>query len=106
MLKTVRAAQKLAVSAPARLATQKNWRRLLTSVVIALAGHAISDTRWEQWGVAPPTTFYAPFWALFILLDIPLAIVSWWYGPIVLVVVFGVLWVKLPNLRLGVALTT
>src|SRR4051812_22808387 len=49
---------------------------LVTSVVIAIAGHAISKERWEGWKVIPPTTSYAPFWALLILLDIPLAIVS------------------------------
>jgi len=140
MLETFRAAPRVIISAPVRLATPKNWRRLLaflvlalvglltlagldlvansglwgdfifafvvTSVVIALAGHAISDERWERWGVVPPTALYAPLWAMFILLDIPLAIVSWWYGAVFLVVVLGVLWTKLPSVRLGVALTT
>jgi hypothetical protein len=140
MFGRLRAAQQVIASAPARLVTPRNWRRLVaflvlalvglltlavldfiensglwgdfvfafvvTSVVIALAGHAISDERWQRWGVVPPTTSFAPFWAMFILLDIPLAIVSWWYGAAALVVVLGVLWIALPSVRLGVFLTT
>jgi hypothetical protein len=138
-MQPLRAAQGL-VSAGARLATPRNWRRLVaflvlavvglltlvlldlvqnsglwgdfvfaflvTSVVIALAGHAISDARWAHWGVIPPTTLHAPFWAMFILLDVPLAIVSWWYGTVFLVVALALLWIKLPGTRLAVALTT
>jgi hypothetical protein len=43
---------------------------------------------------------------MFLLLDIPLAIVSWWYGALLLVVVLGMLWITLPGVRLAVALTT
>src|SRR6478736_8730430 len=99
MLEPLRRAHAFTVKATSRLATSRNWRRLVaflalalvglltlilldvlqnsglwgdfifafvvTSVVIALAGHAIPDARWERWGVVPPTTSYAPFWAMF-----------------------------------------
>jgi hypothetical protein len=140
VLSSLRGAKQLIASAPTRIATRRNWRRLVaflilsllglltlaaldlveskglwgdfvfafivTSVVIALAGHAISDERWERWDIMPPTTLYAPFWALFILLDIPLAIVSRWSGFIVLSIVLAILWIALPSIRLAVALTT
>ena len=79
---------------------------IVTAVVIALAGHAIPNKRWEKWGIAPPTSTYAPFWAMFILLDIPLAIVSFWYGPPALLLLLVLLWITLPDARLAVLLTT
>jgi hypothetical protein len=79
---------------------------VVTSVVIALAGHAIPDARWTQWGVVPPTSFHAPFWAMFILLDVPLAIVSGWVGVFALVVTLGLLWILLPDARMAVGFTT
>src|SRR5262249_39762223 len=79
---------------------------LVTTVVIAIAGHTISDDRWEGWKVIPPTASYAPFWALLVLLDIPLAIVSWWAGALVLAAALAICWITPVGLRLGLGLTT
>ncbi len=60
---------------------------VVTWAAIAIAGHVISDARWKGWGIAPPTTLHAPFWAAFVLVAVPLAIVSRWSGVVVLVCV-------------------